>query len=177
MVAELCRYGIKKCVGDAYSGNWVKDAFASRGIQYARSTSDPFSKSPIATTAKPRSQLYLELLPRLMSQEIELLDDPKLIAQLCALERKTRSGGRDSVDHPPGENSHDDMSNVVAGCCVVAATYRVTAGGSIFAPRSTISPSLGRLSSAYDRMKANEAYEQAIQAGGSEEPFGHLNRR
>jgi predicted RNA-binding Zn-ribbon protein involved in translation (DUF1610 family) len=29
------------------------------------------------------------------------------------LERSTRSGGRDSVDHPPG--AHDDVSNAVAG--------------------------------------------------------------
>ena len=43
---------------------------------------------------------------------IELLDDPRLIAQLCSLERRTARGGRDSIDHPPGQ--HDDLANVAA---------------------------------------------------------------
>jgi hypothetical protein len=40
------------------------------------------------------------------------------------LERSTRSGGRDSVDHPPG--AHDDVSNAVAG--VLA---RIAVGGGV----------------------------------------------
>ena len=40
-----------------------------------------------------------------------------LVDQLAVLERRTRSGGRDTVDHPPGR--HDDLANVAAG---VAAT-------------------------------------------------------
>jgi hypothetical protein len=32
-----------------------------------------------------------------------------IIAQLCALERRTARGGRDSIDHPP--NGHDDLIN------------------------------------------------------------------
>jgi hypothetical protein len=41
------------------------------------------------------------------------LDHPKLINQLCALERRTARGGRDSIDHPLG--GHDDLCNAVAG--------------------------------------------------------------
>jgi hypothetical protein len=51
-----------------------------------------------------------------------LLDDPRLIDQLCALERRTARGGRDSIDHPPG--AHDDVVNTVAG---VAASTTNTA--------------------------------------------------
>ncbi len=47
------------------------------------------------------------------SRRIELLDDARLINQLCALERRTARGGRDSIDHPPG--AHDDVVNAVAG--------------------------------------------------------------
>jgi hypothetical protein len=38
---------------------------------------------------------------------------PKIISQLCMLERRTSRGGRDSIDHPPG--GHDDVANVIAG--------------------------------------------------------------
>ncbi len=67
-----------------------------------------------------KGQLYVELLPRLCSGEIELPDDPLLVKQLAALERRTRSGGKDVIDHPPG--GHDDLANVIAGVAVVAAT-------------------------------------------------------
>jgi hypothetical protein len=42
-----------------------------------------------------------------------LLDHPKLVFQLCALERRTARGGKDSIDHVP--NAHDDLANAVAG--------------------------------------------------------------
>jgi hypothetical protein len=47
------------------------------------------------------------------AQRAELLDLPRLGAQLCSLERRTARGGRDSIDHPPG--THDDVANAVAG--------------------------------------------------------------
>ena len=49
---------------------------------------------------------------------MRLLDNPRLVKQLVALERRTARGGKDSVDHPPG--AHDDMANVVAGVASVA---------------------------------------------------------
>jgi hypothetical protein len=60
-----------------------------------------------------KSDLYRELLPVLNAGRIELLDNPRLVSQLCALERRTARGGRDSIDHPPG--AHDDIANSVAG--------------------------------------------------------------
>jgi hypothetical protein len=47
-----------------------------------------------------------------------LLDHPRLVAQLCALERRTARGGRDSIDHPPG--AHDDVANAAAGALVLS---------------------------------------------------------
>src|SRR5262249_40496565 len=38
---------------------------------------------------------------------------PRLVAELCGLERRTAWGGRDSIDHGPG--GHDDLANAVAG--------------------------------------------------------------
>jgi hypothetical protein len=50
------------------------------------------------------------------SKRIELLDNAKLVAQLCALERRTARGGRDSIDHRRG--AHDDVANAVAGVAI-----------------------------------------------------------
>jgi len=76
------------------------EQFRKFGIHYEPST-------------RPKSQLYVDLLPLINSHRIELLDDARLINQLCALERRTARGGRDSIDHPPG--GRDDVVNTVAG--------------------------------------------------------------
>ena len=81
-------------------GAWPVGRFREHGIRYEQS-------------AKPKSELYAALLPDLNSGRVKLLDHPRLIGQLCSLERRTSRGGRDSVDHEPG--SHDDVSNVLAG--------------------------------------------------------------
>ena len=58
-------------------------------------------------------------LPLINSGRVELLDHPRLVAQLCGLERRTAWGGRDSIDHGPG--GHDDVANAVAGALVAVA--------------------------------------------------------
>jgi hypothetical protein len=62
--------------------------------------------------------LYRDLLPRLNSGEVELLDHPRLVHQLVNLERRTARGGRDSIDHPV--HAHDDCANAVAGAIAAA---------------------------------------------------------
>jgi hypothetical protein len=47
-----------------------------------------------------------------------LLDDARLISQLCSLERRTGRSGRDAVDHRSGQ--HDDKANAAAGALVCA---------------------------------------------------------
>jgi hypothetical protein len=100
MAEILHRYGVKSVTGDNYSAEFVASAFKSKGFGY--------SKSPL-----PKSALYLELLPTICSARIELLDNELLVNQLASLERRTRSGGKDTVNHPPG--GHDDLANAVAG--------------------------------------------------------------
>ena len=60
-----------------------------------------------------RSELYLAFLPVLNSGRLELLDNPRMVAQFVGLERRAARSGKDSVDH--AQNSHDDVSNSVAG--------------------------------------------------------------
>jgi hypothetical protein len=114
MVVELRKYSIRRVTGDNYAAEFVSRGFQSQGIFYLKSE-------------KVKSALYLELLPRLCSGGIELLDDDHLVNQLTNLERRTRSGGRDIVDHPPG--GHDDLANVVAGVTDIGAKSRLVLGG------------------------------------------------
>jgi len=90
--------------GDRYGGEWPADQFRSYEIDY-----EPVTQS--------KSELYQELLPALNSGRLELLDHPRLINQLCNLERRTTRSGRSAVDHPPGAG--DDVANAVAGCLVL----------------------------------------------------------
>jgi hypothetical protein len=66
---------------------------------------------------RPKSDLYRDVLPLLNSRRAALLDEPRLVAQLVGLERRTARGGRDSIDHAPG--GHDDVANAVAGALVL----------------------------------------------------------
>jgi hypothetical protein len=104
VVAEFCTllktYRISTVIGDRYAGLWPRERFQVHGISYD-------------AAAKAKSDLYRDFLPAVNGRRVELLDHPKLIAQLCALERRTWRGGRDSIDHPP--NQHDDLVNCAAG--------------------------------------------------------------
>lgn len=99
-------YHVTEIEGDRYAGEWPREEFQKHGVHYR-------------VAEKSKNELYLELLPALMSAQAELLDNPRLNVQLTGLERRT---GRlhDAIDHPPG--SHDDVSNAVAGAlCQVLA--------------------------------------------------------
>jgi hypothetical protein len=92
-------YRISTIQGDAYGGGWPRENFEQHGIVY----------SPV----KPgKSDLYRDMLPKLNGGLVELPDHPKLVAQICSLERKTGRGGRGRIDHPIG--AHDDISNALA---------------------------------------------------------------
>src|SRR3974377_162786 len=104
--AQLLKaYGISKGVGDRYAGEWPKEQFGKFGIRYEQS-------------AKPKSDLYIDLLAAINSRRVALLDHGKLITQLCSLERRVARSGRDSIDHAPG--AHDDLANRVARLCPAA---------------------------------------------------------
>jgi hypothetical protein len=114
--AVLKSYGVNSVRGDRYGGEWPRERFRAHGISYE-----------VCETTK--SDLYRDLLPVINAARCELLDHPRLVAQLTSLERRTARGGRDSIDHPP--SAHDDLSNAVAGAVMMAG-----APGSIFAALS-----------------------------------------
>jgi terminase large subunit-like protein len=113
MCEELRRYNIRRIVGDNYSAEFVVTAFKNHGVRYEKSKQN-------------KSELYLELLPRVTSKQVALLDIKLLVDQLASLERRTRSGGRDSVDHI--RNGHDDLANAVAGAVTIASKKRSVVG-------------------------------------------------
>jgi hypothetical protein len=99
--SELLRaYRVARVVGDRYGGEFCREPFLVRGVRYEPG-------------AKAKSDIYRDSLGALNSGRVSLLDNDKLISQLVSLERRTARGGRDSIDHPPGQ--HDDLANAAAG--------------------------------------------------------------
>jgi hypothetical protein len=107
MAALLKSYGVHRIVGDRYAGAWPAQEFAKHNISYEPSDKD-------------KSQIYIDFLPLVLSQRVELLDNKVLISELRNLERRTRSAGRDLVDHGP--RGFDDLSNSCAGVCARLGT-------------------------------------------------------
>jgi len=104
--AELLKaYRVWKVVGDRWGGEFVREPFRLHGIQYE-------------LAEQPKSDIYRDLLPLVNSGKVKLLDHPRLVAQLCGLERRTARSGKDSIDHGPG--AHDDLCNAAAGALVAA---------------------------------------------------------
>lgn len=101
-------YGIRTIRADRYAGDFAREYWARQGITCLPSR-------------MAKSEIYMALLPLINSRKADLLDDDRLLGQLVALERRTARGGRDSVDHPPGPQSHDDRINAAAGALVEAA--------------------------------------------------------
>ena len=79
VVAEFAEtlqaYRVDKVTGDHWGGEFVREPFRSHGI------TDELSE-------KPKSDIYRDALALLNSGKVELLDLPRLAAQLCSLERR-----------------------------------------------------------------------------------------
>ena len=106
--AEVIKsYGLGTVTSDAYAGDWPTEAWASAGITCIKSE-------------KSKSQIYVECLPAFHDGTVRLLDNKRLVAQLCALERRTaKNTGRPSVDHPQG--GRDDVCNAACGSLLLSS--------------------------------------------------------
>jgi len=115
VVDEFCEllknYRIREVIGDRYGGEFPRELFRKAGINYKLSD-------------RNKSEIYRDLLPMLNSDRVELPDNKQLRAELLGLERRTARGGRDSIDHAPGQ--HDDLVNAVGGAIVNANKPRQT---------------------------------------------------
>jgi hypothetical protein len=105
--ALMKSYRVTTVTGDRYAREWPRERLASYDIGY-----EP--------AERPKSDLYRDMLPLINGRRLDLLDDKRLINQLCGLERRTTRAGKDSIDHAP--NGHDDVINAVAGCASVLSS-------------------------------------------------------
>jgi hypothetical protein len=124
--ALLKGYGVSTITGDRYAGEWPREQFSKHGITYQPSV-------------RVKNEIYRDALPLLNSKQVELLDNQRLVSQLCSLERRTWRGGKDTIDHPVG--AHDDVANAAMGALV-------TCGGAL--SDAEMWASLGRDTSGLD---------------------------
>jgi hypothetical protein len=103
--ALLKTYRISRVIGDRYAGEFPRELFRKRGIEYQCSE-------------QPKSDLFRDLLPLLNAGRIVLPKSDRLVNQLCQLERRVARSGKDSITHPDGQ--HDDVANAVAGAAALS---------------------------------------------------------
>jgi hypothetical protein len=135
--AELLRrYKITEVVSDRWGSGFVAEAFEKRGITHR-------------TSERVKSEIYREALALINSRKVELLNDERLINELCSLERRVARGGKDSVDHAVGR--HDDIANACCGALVLGSGV----GGDEFSVREFVA-AWGNASTLaeYDRERA-----------------------
>ena len=102
-------YGVYKITADHWAGDFPPEQFRKNGVACERSE-------------RVKSDIYKEMLPWLNSHRVELYNLPRMIAQLCDLERKVARGGNDSISHPPA--GHDDLINAASGALTCAAAHQ-----------------------------------------------------
>jgi Phage Terminase len=107
----LKAFRVGKVVGDRYGGEWPRERFRLHGVT-------------CELAEKPKSDIYRDILAALNSGRIELLDHPRLVTQICGLERRTARGGRDSIDHAPSAGCHDDLANSALAALLLVSTAR-----------------------------------------------------
>lgn len=100
----LRAYRVDRVTGDRWGGEFVREPFRSHGIEYQLAD-------------RPKSDFYRDFLPLINSGKVELLDNARMIAQLCGLERRVSRAGKDSIDHGPA--AHDDLINATAAVLVL----------------------------------------------------------
>lgn len=102
--ATLAAYRITHATADRWGGGFPVQELAAAGVL-------------LEPSPKPKSDLYLDLLPVVNAGRIELLDHSRLVRQLEHLERRTGRSGKDAIDHRPG--GRDDCANAIAGLVAI----------------------------------------------------------
>ena len=102
-------YGITRVASDHWAGDFPREQFRKRGVIVDQSE-------------KFKADIYVSALSWLSSRRVELYNVPRMIAQLCDLERKPGTTGKEAVNHPPG--GHDDIINAACGALMLAASTK-----------------------------------------------------
>jgi phage terminase large subunit-like protein len=102
-VAAVCKTYRAACVTDQYAAPAVVDRLQRAGLQV----------KSVAMTATSKTAAFAELRAKLYGGELELYDEPDLIAELRRLRSKFTAGSA-SVVNPRVGGSHGDMAQALA---------------------------------------------------------------
>jgi hypothetical protein len=102
-VAALCRLYGATAVTDQHRGAGVVDRLRRLGV----------SVRVVPMTAKSKTAAFLQLRARLTAGELELYDQPQLLAELRRL-RTRYAAGRSQVEIPRVGGSHGDLAQALA---------------------------------------------------------------
>jgi hypothetical protein len=110
VVSEICNIcksycTIRKIVSD-HTGKWLESHFSYQGGMM------------LECSAKPKHDLYLNLLPYVNSARIELFDEGSSCGKRCLMQLLALERSKAKIDHPSGQN--DDLINSVAGVADIA---------------------------------------------------------
>jgi pimeloyl-ACP methyl ester carboxylesterase len=151
VVEQFCevlrKYQIATVYGDRYGGEWCREPFLHRGVNYEISE-------------RSKSDIYRDFLPLLNSRSVALLDHRRMRQQFMGLERRSTRGGRDSIDHAHG--GKDDICNAVAGACLCTVEHGVVLPSHRL-PTHAIGGDFDPLASADERAAA--AHREEARAG------------
>jgi hypothetical protein len=100
-------FKITSIKSDRYASGWASDEWARNRIKC----------EPSELT---KSEIYLSVLPLLVSGQARLIDNERMRQQFVGLERRVHTNGRETVEDA-GASSNDDLSNVASGVLWMAA--------------------------------------------------------
>jgi hypothetical protein len=129
-VAEICRRYGASAVIDQYASAQVAHGLQVHGV----------SVTKLPMTAQSKTAAYVEMRARLYSGELDIPDDPDLLADLRRLRTKITAGSS-SVVVPRVGGSHGDRAQAVAIGCLRQAQFGAMGGDGTYRPlniRSTL---------------------------------------
>lgn len=144
--AVMKSYGTLRVRCDDYAANFAREAFARSGVTAMQPKLYYSGQEKRLDT----SMIFIESVVLVSGGKVRLLDHKPLLRQLSALERRARSGGKDSAGHGPG--GHDDLSLAAIGALLFAYRGASPDAGSSFA--AFHSTALAGLADFEDRRRA-----------------------
>ena len=115
IAGTLRSYGLRSVFGDQFCAEPIRQALREMGIEF----------SLVTTTATSKQSMYSTTRALVMSDGIELLDNPAANSQLKSLSTSVNNVGTVRITVPSGQKK--DMATVIATGCYLSTEKRNTA--------------------------------------------------